>query len=170
MEPTKVVLGYRDGYLAEGFTLDFFPNKDRFHLILANKSSAPAIEVSMKDLKAIFMVRDFNGDPQYTERKNYLEGEKPSGQKIEVTFTDGEVMVGSTLGYDTKRSGFSLFPADLCRSQEQQHKGICRLLLRPKSPPSLMGGFYMKAFFGLLFCCLMVIGIYSWITNSTDRL
>ena len=94
MEPTKVVLRYRNGKLAKGFTQDFFPNKDRFHLIPANKSSAPAIEVSMKDLKAIFMVRDFNGDPHYTERKKYLEGEKPSGR------------VGSTLGYDTKRSGF----------------------------------------------------------------
>jgi hypothetical protein len=112
MEPTKVVLRYRNGKLAKGFTQDFFPNKDRFHLIPANKSSAPAIEVSMKDLKAIFMVRDFNGNPQYKERKKYLEGEKPSGQKMEVTFTDGEVMVGSTLGYDTKRSGFFLFPAD----------------------------------------------------------
>ncbi len=112
MEPTKVVLRYRNGKLAKGFTQDFFPNKDRFHLIPANKSSAPAIEVSMMDLKAIFMVRDFNGNPQYKERKKYLEGEKPSGQKIEVTFTDGEVMVGSTLGYDTKRSGFFLFPAD----------------------------------------------------------
>ena len=112
MEPTKVVLRYRNGKLAKGFTQDFFPNKDRFHLIPADKSSAPAIEVSMKDLKAIFMVRDFNGNPQYKERKKYLEGEKPSGQKMEVTFTDGEVMVGSTLGYDTKRSGFFLFPAD----------------------------------------------------------
>ena len=112
MEPTKVVLRHRNGELAKGFTQDFFPNKDRFHLIPADKSSAPAIEVSMKDLKAIFMVRDFNGNPQYKERKKYLEGEKPSGQKIEVTFTDGEVMVGSTLGYDTKRSGFFLFPAD----------------------------------------------------------
>ena len=112
MEPTKVVLRHRNGKLAKGFTQDFFPNKDRFHLIPADKSSAPAIEVSMKDLKAIFMVRDFNGNPQYKERKKYLEGEKPSGQKMEVTFTDGEVMVGSTLGYDTKRSGFFLFPAD----------------------------------------------------------
>jgi len=106
MEPTKVVLRYRNGKLAKGFTQDFFPNKDRFHLIPADKSSAPAIEVSMKNLKAIFMVRDFNGDPHYTEQKKYLKGEKPSGQKIEVTFADGEVVVGSTLGYDTKRSGF----------------------------------------------------------------
>ena len=112
MEPTKVVLRHRNGKLAKGFTQDFFPNKDRFHLIPANKSSAPAIEVSMMDLKAIFMVRDFDGDPQYTERKRYLEGEKPSGRRVGVTFSDGELIVGSTLGYDPKRPGFFVFPAD----------------------------------------------------------
>jgi hypothetical protein len=66
----------------------------------------------MKDLKAIFMVRDFIGDPLYQERKKYIEGEKPSGKKVEVTFKDGEVLVGSTLGYDPKRQGFFVFPAD----------------------------------------------------------
>jgi hypothetical protein len=66
----------------------------------------------MNDLKAIFMVRDFIEDPLYKERKKYIEGEKPSGRKVEVTFIDGEVLVGSTLGYDLKRQGFFIFPAD----------------------------------------------------------
>ena len=66
----------------------------------------------MNDLKAIFMVLDFDGHPPYKERKKYVEGEKPSGQKVEVTFIDGEVLVGSTLGYDLKRQGFFISPAD----------------------------------------------------------
>ena len=67
----------------------------------------------MKRLKAIFWVRDFYGNPEYHERKKYIEGENPSGLKLEVTFTDGEVMVGSTvLGYDPKRQGNFLVPAD----------------------------------------------------------
>jgi hypothetical protein len=66
----------------------------------------------VNDLKAIFMVRDFIGDPLYKERKKYIEGEKPSGRKVEVTFKDGEVLVGSTLGYDPKRQGFFILPAD----------------------------------------------------------
>jgi len=112
MEKIKVVVRYSDGRLIKGFTEDFFPNKERFHLIPANNPSGGAIEVSMKDLKAIFMVRDFIGDPLYKERKKYVEGEKPSGKKVEVTFMDGEVLVGSTLGYDPKRQGFFIFPAD----------------------------------------------------------
>jgi hypothetical protein len=31
---------------------------------------------------------------------------------MEVTFKDGEVLVGTTLGYDPSRPGFFIFPAD----------------------------------------------------------
>jgi hypothetical protein len=112
MEPVKVVVRYSDGRLIKGFTQDFFPNKERFHIIPADTPFGAAIEVSMKDLKAILMVRDFVGDSLYEDRKKYMGGEKPSGQKVEVTFVDGEVLVGSTLGYDPKRQGFFVFPAD----------------------------------------------------------
>ena len=112
MEKTKVVVRFSNGKLMKGFTEDFFPNKERFHVIPADNHSAGAIEVSTKDLKAIFLVRDFTGDSLYDERKKYIEGEKPSGKKVEVTFADGEVLAGSTLAYDSKRQGFFIFPAD----------------------------------------------------------
>ncbi|MGD0915452.1 MAG: hypothetical protein ABSB22_03245 [Thermodesulfobacteriota bacterium] len=112
MEPIKIVLRFVNGMVVKGSTRDFSANKDCFHLIPADSSSNGAIEVLLKDLKAVFMVRDFIGTPEYNERKKYVEGEKPSGKKIEVTFTDGEVIVGSTLGYDRNRQGFFIFPAD----------------------------------------------------------
>jgi len=112
MEPIKVVVRYLNGKVLKGFTQDFLPNKDRFHLHPTDKSSGESLEVLTKDLKAIFFVRDFAGNPQYNERKEYMESEKPQGRKVEVTFVDGEILVGSTLGYDPKRPGFFLFPAD----------------------------------------------------------
>jgi hypothetical protein len=112
VEPIKVVARYINGRVIKGLTQDFFPNKDRLHLHTADKPSGEAVEVLVNELKAVFFVRDFAGDYQYDERKSYMEGEKPSGRKIEVTFKDDEVMVGSTLGYDPKRPGFFLFPAD----------------------------------------------------------
>ena len=112
MEPVKVVVRYSDGRVIKGSAQDFFPNRDRFHLFPVDKSSGEAIEVFMKGLKAIFVVRDFIGEPLYDERKRYIGGEKPSGQKVEVTFIDGEVLVGSTLGYDMKWQGFFVLPAD----------------------------------------------------------
>ncbi len=112
MEKVKVVVRYSDGRLIKGFTQNFFPNKERFHLIPDDNPSGGAIGVYMNDLKAIFMVQDFIGDSLYKERKKYIEGEKASGRKVEVTFIDGEMLVGSTLGYDLKRQGFFIFPAD----------------------------------------------------------
>ena len=112
METIKVVVRYKDGKVLKGVTQNFFPNKDRFHLFLAEKPSDPPKEIFIRDLKAVFVVRDFGGNPDYKERKEFSGGEKVFGTKIEVAFQDGEVLVGSTLGYDLKRQGFFIFPAD----------------------------------------------------------
>ena len=112
MEPVKVVARYVNGKRVKGFSQDFFPNKDRFHVYPAAKPSGEAVEVLLKELKAVFFVQDFAGNSLYNERKKYLEGDKPSGRRVEVTFMDGEVSVGTTLGYDPNRPGFFLFPAD----------------------------------------------------------
>jgi len=112
VEPVKVVVRYSDGRVIKGVTKNFLPNKNRFHLSLADKPSREAVEVFVNDLKAVFIVRDFIGDLSYEERKKRPEMEKPSGRKVEVTFVDGEVLVESTLGYDLKRQGFFVFPAD----------------------------------------------------------
>ena len=112
MEAIKVVARYIDGKIVKGLSQDFFPNKDRFHVYPADKPSGEAVEILLEELKAVFFVRDFVGNRQYNERKEYISGDKPSGRKIEVTFGDGEVLVGTTLGYDPKRPGFFLFPAD----------------------------------------------------------
>ena len=112
MEPVKVVVRYLNGKVIKGFTQDFFPNKDRFHLRPAVQASGDSAIVMVKDLKAIFFVQDFDGNSQYNERKNYGEGDKAQGKKVEVTFADGETLVGSTMGYDPNRQGFFLFPVD----------------------------------------------------------
>ena len=112
MEALKVVARYVNGRIVKGLSQDFFPNKDRFHIYPAEKPSGETVEILVKELKAIFFVRDFTGDYQYDERKEYVQGDKPSGRKIEVTFKDGEVLVGSTLGYDPSRPGFFFFPVD----------------------------------------------------------
>lgn len=113
LEHGKIVARYVDGRTLKGFTYDFYPNKPRFHLMPAvGGPLGKASEVRIKDLKAVFFVRDFGGNPHYQERKEFLEGERPPGRKVEVTFLDGEVLVGSTVGYEPRRPGFFLIPAD----------------------------------------------------------
>ena len=108
-----MVVKYANGTVAKGFTQNFSPNRDWFYLTPVDKSSGETIQIFVKRLKAIFIVRDFIGNPTYDERKSYVEGESPTGVKLEVTFTDGEVMVGSaSLGYDPKRQGNFIIPAD----------------------------------------------------------
>jgi hypothetical protein len=113
LEKAKIVARYLNGKMVKGFTQDFAPNKSLFHLFPGEASDPnESVEVFLSEVKAIFFVRDFVGRPDYDERKNYAPGERSSGRVVEVTFTDGEVLVGSTLGYDPKRPGFFIFPAD----------------------------------------------------------
>jgi len=112
MEPIKVVVRYVDGRVVKGTTQDFFPNKDRFHLLSDTTVLEEPAEVLIRDLKAVFFVKDFGGNPGYNERKEYNNGDKAQGRKVEILFVDGEKLVGSTLGYDPNRLGFFLFPVD----------------------------------------------------------
>jgi hypothetical protein len=114
MDLIKIIAHFVDGRIMKGYVHDFQPNKPRFHMYPPD-TQAPqqAFEVGVNDLKAVYFVRDFTGDPKYQERKKFLDGEKPpQGRKVEVTFKDGEVMAGTTLGYDPHRSGFFIFPVD----------------------------------------------------------
>lgn len=114
-ERGKMVVRYSDGRVVKGYSYDFSPHKPRFHLLPAGAGSsltADVVEVRIRDLKAVLFVRDFGGDPSSSERKEFAEGERPPGRKVEVTFKDGEVLVGSTVGYDPRRRGFFFIPAD----------------------------------------------------------
>lgn len=112
MEALKLVVRYAAGNLIKGFTHDFFPDKQTFHIIPMDQVAGRTVQVVMKDLKALFMVRNFNGNAQYEELKVFDGKDGRSGRKVEVAFLDGEVMVGSTLSYDRSRPGFFIFPAD----------------------------------------------------------
>ncbi len=57
-------------------------------------------------------MKDFEGKPDYQERKGFLDDQKIQGRKVRVIFQDGEAIVGSVLGYDPKRQGFFVVPAD----------------------------------------------------------
>ena len=112
-EQVRVVVHYADHRIVKGYTQDFFPNKALFHLRPTDSaSSGEAVEIALKDLKAIFFVKDFQGNPAYKDRKEFVATEQPAGRKVEITFTDGELLIGTTLGYDPKRAGFFVFPAD----------------------------------------------------------
>lgn len=113
MEPSKIVVRYRDGRIVRGFTQNFFPNKPSFHVRPHDaRRETDLVEVFLQELKAVFFVRDFFGNPAYKEKKAVTESGRPKGRLLRVTCTDGEVIVGTTTGYDPKRPGFFIFPLD----------------------------------------------------------
>jgi len=104
----KIVIRYANGNIRKGTTEDFFPNKDMFHM--SDKDNGGYHEIKIKDLKAVFFVKTFEGNPKYCEK---FDIERVGlGKKIIVHFKDNEKMVGYTLGYSPTRAGFILFPAD----------------------------------------------------------
>jgi hypothetical protein len=113
-----VVAHYRDGHIVKGLTNDFLPAKDRFHLFPAGSEPGTApVEVLISSLKAVFFVFDLKGSPEH-KKSNEFDRPLP-GRKIRVMFADGEVMTGTTNGYNPGRPGFVLFPADSASNNER---------------------------------------------------
>ena len=109
----KVVVRYADGRLVKGMTADFLPAKDRFHLRLAGAPpDAAPLQILTKDLKALFFVKDFAGEPARLEVNEFDPAHPQAGRRIRVVFNDGELLVGTTAGYQPGRPGFFVVPAD----------------------------------------------------------
>ena len=111
----KVVVHYGDGTLLKGYTHDFVPEKDSFHL---NTSLDPGVgtihEVEVADLKALFFVKNAEGNPQYREKTRFEEVDAKTlhGIKIKVVFKDGEIIRGISMGYSKVKKGFFIIPID----------------------------------------------------------
>jgi hypothetical protein len=102
----KIVVRYLDGRLLKGFSQDFHQSRPHFHLSpIIDGVTHQLVLVPMPRLKAVFFVRDFEGNPDHAERKSF--NEPLPGRRIEVTFLDDEVLIGATLGYRPDGTGFS---------------------------------------------------------------
>ena len=92
MSPNKIVAKYKNKSMRKGTTRDFFPNKSIFHL---EDMNGEIFEISIEDLKAIFFVKDFEGEKSH--QKKYVDNIAGGGKKVKVRFFDGETVVGYTL-------------------------------------------------------------------------
>ncbi len=108
----RIVARFQDGRVLKGFTTDFLPAKDHFHLFTDEHAGTKPMEVRVPELKALFFVKTFEGDPQHHKSNETPPGAALIGRRIRVVFKDGEVLVGTTQGYDRTRPGFFLAPVD----------------------------------------------------------
>jgi hypothetical protein len=115
----KVVVAYLDGRRLKGYTNDFSPARDHFFLFPEGVDSKPGdrgTSVRIAELKALFFVKDFAGDPSHKE----VPSTSPlPGKRIEVTFSDGEKLIGSSVAYNPRNLGFFMQPADPAGNNER---------------------------------------------------
>jgi hypothetical protein len=107
----KIVVRYKDGRIIKGFSHDFNPGRSQFAIWPSiNAPEHEGILVPLSVLKAVFFVRDFHGDASYTEERTFEQA--AHGRKLEVTFSDNEQLIGTTLSYRPDGQGFFVIPAD----------------------------------------------------------
>jgi hypothetical protein len=106
-----VVARFVDGGKIKGVTHDFSATKPEFHVFSRGDESSKALPVVMKDLKAVFFVKSYDGEKCRIEYKLF-DRANVQARKIFVRFKDGEFMVGFTMGYNPAKQGFFLTPAD----------------------------------------------------------
>lgn len=105
----RAVVAFLDGRRLKGYLLNFSALKENFRLFAREHSQQQAgTDVRMKDLKAIFFVKDFAGNPENKETPVAVAPKH--GRKIVVTFNDGEELCGSTEAYNAQKLGFFMFP------------------------------------------------------------
>ena len=109
----KLVVHYRDGRLDKGTTVNFNPAASNFTLTMqAAMTGETSRIVCLRDVKAVFFVKSFMGNPDYTPRKQFQKGDAFQGQRMRLTFHDGEIMLGSSPNYSPASDGFFFFPVD----------------------------------------------------------
>ncbi len=106
--------------MIKGTTADFFPGKEVFHVSEANTPpGTKPLEIFTKDMKALFFVKDLAGNPTHVKTNEFNLSQPVAGRKIKVVFKDGEVLAGTTTGYQPGRPGFFIVPADSGSNNER---------------------------------------------------
>lgn len=109
--PGRVVVRYADGRVLKGYA-DFDPEQASLRLAPLDDPEFDGDEVAVNELKAVFFVRSFDGDPSRDESKDLYQPRPPNTRKVSVRFRDGEELVGHTRQLDRHRAGLFFVPLD----------------------------------------------------------
>jgi hypothetical protein len=114
----RLVAHFKDGQISKGFSRDFDPTRDSFHLEKRRAGIVASQEIRLEDLKALFHVKTWGRKDRHLGRPlGFPEGDAnrpPEGTYLKTVaeFFDGERICGFTRDDHPERSGFYLIPAD----------------------------------------------------------
>jgi len=115
----KLVAHFKSGTVTRGFSRDFHPEAEVFHLMSSDGDIVSSREIHLDQLKALFHVKTWGSPKGHTDRRKEFPPEPapeiaafgPAFRTI-IEFYDGEEIWGYSRGYHSEAPGFFMVPAD----------------------------------------------------------
>ena len=104
----KIIAHFLNKKLLKGFSEDF--SQDKYFFNIADKDTQDKLEIALLLLKAVFFVKDFEGNMVYQEKHDAERTDV--GRKVKIQFKDNETIIGYTPGFSPANIGFFLYPLD----------------------------------------------------------
>ena len=107
----QVVARFIDGRLIKGTSMDVDPAKPACHI---RTPDGAIYTVELSELKALFFVKTLNGDAKHKEGTELQPADRRQfgSALVELTFADGERMVGLTNRASPNGAFFFVLPVD----------------------------------------------------------
>jgi hypothetical protein len=113
----KLILRLKDGSMLRCSSR--IPFSAAFESVTVIDERGEVHKIPISEIKAIFFVKDFNGNPNYKAGKEFGEGSPKAGKTISVKFHDGETIKGKVINLAEGQNGFFLYPADPLDNNEK---------------------------------------------------
>jgi hypothetical protein len=110
----KLVAHFKDGAVSRGYSRDFRPENEIFHLTSAEEGITSSRRIHREQLKALFQVKTWGKPGGHADRRKEFPTEPsqwPAPRTI-VEFYDGEEIWGYSEGGRSEAPAFFLLPAD----------------------------------------------------------
>jgi hypothetical protein len=107
----KVVAHFIDHSIVKGTSADVDPKRPLCHVQTA---ASGVVEIDLRQVKALFFVKDLNGQPTYDEVYQASPGDQRlrGTRQVEIVFSDGEQLGGLMNRYPPVGPFFFILPLD----------------------------------------------------------
>lgn len=107
----RVVAHFIDHTVIKGTSADVDPKRPLCHVQTPDRG---VVEVDLRQVKALFFVRDFDGKPDYDESNAPAPGDQRlrGTRQVEIEFADGELLGGLMNRYPPLGPFFFVLPLD----------------------------------------------------------